>query len=227
MITHVTLLVDASGSMGNIREEAISMYNAQLRALKIANEKTGSGETLITLISFNDDHKVIFENMPVEAVPILQDHDYLPQGGTAMYDSIAFAVERQLKATKLQKDDAVLFVIITDGEENSSILHKDVQYVKGMLDTVKATGQWTVAFMGTEDALKERNNLGVARGLSYTWDTDAIGNAISTSESAIHTYYCARIGGETATGAFFEGDGMPSSCDADNVIVTYTADVTL
>ena len=205
MTTYVTLIVDESGSMGSIRESAISMYNAQLKALRVANERIG-GETRVTLISFNEKHKVLFEDIPVEEIPLLQDHDYLPNGGTAMYDTIAYGVERQLTSHKLQEDDAVLFLIITDGEENSSERHKGnsgLHYIKGLLDAVQFTSQWTVTFMGTEDALKERESLNIGLGNSYTWTTGNVPSVLNASVSSIDNYYSSRAMGETSTASFF------------------------
>jgi Mg-chelatase subunit ChlD len=205
MTTYVTLIVDESGSMGSIRESAISMCNAQLKALRVANERTG-GETRVTLISFNEKHKVLFEDISVEEIPLLQDHDYLPKGGTAMYDAIAYGVERQLTSHKLQEDDAVLFLIITDGEENSSERHKGnngLHYIRGLLDAVQFTNQWTVTFMGTEDALEERESLNIGLGNSYMWTASNVPSVLNASVSSINSYYNSRAVGETSTTSFF------------------------
>lgn len=224
MTTYVTMIVDESGSMGNIRESAISMFNAQLKALKKAAKKN-QGETRVTLISFSDKHKVLFSDVPVEKIALLQDHDYLPSGGTALYDTIAFAVNKQLSEHTLLEDDAVLFVIITDGEENASELHSGgygLNYVKGMVDAVKATGQWTIAFMGTEDALSEAKAFDISTGNSYTWTANAtsINRAVTDSVASIDTYYGARNLGLSSVSNFFSQDAPLANS------VTVAADTT-
>ena len=48
-VTHVVFILDASGSMGGIRGEAIELFNGQVSAIRSATEK---GRSTVNFASF-------------------------------------------------------------------------------------------------------------------------------------------------------------------------------
>lgn len=205
--TYVSLILDSSASMAIIRKEAIDMFNAQIKAL-IKESKKAEAETEVSLFTFSNKYKTIHDSVNVSKITLLEDEDYLPSGTTALYDTIAFAVEKQIKTHKLKESDAVLFIIITDGEENASEKHGGVNglyYIKGLLDAVEFTDQWTITFMGTEDALSEAKLLSLrsSNTFSFASNTDSINTASESASRGITRYYTSRVLGETKVDGFF------------------------
>ncbi len=47
-----------------------------------------------TLIKFSDSVQTIRENEPMEEINLLSQSDYQPNGSTALYDGIGFAINR-------------------------------------------------------------------------------------------------------------------------------------
>lgn len=211
--TYVTLVIDKSSSMMSIREDIIKMYNAQLSALAKEAKKSGI-ETVVSLITFSNEHKIVHDNVDVSNIKPLESEDYIPSGTTALYDTIVFVTEKQLKEHKLDKNDSALLIIMTDGQENSSVKHggeKGLYYVKGMLDAVKFSDQWTITFLGTEEALADIKDVNFGRGQMFSFATtpDAILNTSHVLTQGIENYYSARTTGSTATNNFFGKEETP------------------
>lgn len=114
----VVLVVDESGSMEGLRSDTIGSMNSF-----IAEQAKQAGECDVRVVAFNTTHRVI-RTGPIKTIGSFTEADYRPSGGTALYD----ALQSQLKslgeelAARKEKDrpDTVIFVIITDGEDNAS-----------------------------------------------------------------------------------------------------------
>lgn len=119
--TDITILLDRSGSMESIKND---MEGALKEFIK-EHQKTPS--TRMTLIRFDglDEHDVVFENLPVKEV---KDIQIKPRGWTPLIDAFVTAIDctgqRLSKMKESERPDQVLFVVITDGEENSSKKYK-------------------------------------------------------------------------------------------------------
>ena len=101
--------------------------------------------------------------------------DYVAGGMTAMLDAIGETINRvQDRHDELgaEKPESVLFVITTDGEENSSHKYTKSQIEKMIKHQTNGHG-WTFMFLGANmDAVKEATSLGIssshAEGYNYT-----------------------------------------------------------
>lgn len=157
--THVTLVVDRSGSMGKTREEAQGGINHLLES-QFAQE----GALTVTLVEFDDEFNTVkrFADEPFEYV-------LKPRGMTALYDAIGreiAATKADLKAIpKALKPDNVLFVIVTDGGENSSREYA-FKAVKAEIAKQEEAG-WTFQFIGAGLHAKQGVNLGIRHNTSY------------------------------------------------------------
>lgn len=117
--THVIMVLDKSGSMASIRKETIDHFNEQVDKIrKIAKDQDVS----ISLINFNEELQEKFWDVPLKQLKKLTLEDYLPSGMTALYDAIGLTALKGEKQFMDLKDEntAVLFVVLTDGYENSS-----------------------------------------------------------------------------------------------------------
>ena len=160
------IIVDESGSMTAIREQAFSGMNETLQTIKICAEQKPDMEQYVTLITFDSNHtKFHYNNAKGTEVAPLKESDYRPGGCTPLYDAIGAGIA---KVNALVKDgDSVLVTIITDGYENASREY-DLKMVKNLIE--KLTEQhWTFTFIGTDDLDVEgmASSMGIHHTLSF------------------------------------------------------------
>lgn len=109
--THITILVDRSGSMSSMKEEATNSVREF-----IAQQKEVEGDCTLLLADFDgmDPFKVYYSCDLHEA----KESTYAlePRGATPLYDAIGMGL---VEASKFEAEKHY-FVIITDGAENAS-----------------------------------------------------------------------------------------------------------
>jgi Ca-activated chloride channel family protein len=115
----VTLVLDRSGSM---REEE-RMENAKAGAQQFV--ELLDGEDTFSFLAFNAQPSWVVEGVKLaEARPqVLQTlGGIFPDGGTALYDSIAAAYDRKLEEIRRDPGKIAAVVVLTDGEDTHSRL---------------------------------------------------------------------------------------------------------
>ena len=113
------IVVDESGSMEIIREQAFSGMNETLSTIRIMQEKYPETNQRVSLVTFDSHHTTwLYDNTAASDTIDLRRDQYTPGGCTPLYDAIGKAVSRL--NTQAGEGDNVLVTIITDGEENSS-----------------------------------------------------------------------------------------------------------
>ena len=145
---HNLIIVDESGSMSIIRQQAFAGMNETLQTIKTMAEQDPDMDQRVTLLTFDSDHtRFHYHNAEGTAVVPLQSKDYNPGGATPLYDAIGQGIA---KVNALVKEgDTVLTTIITDGEENCSREYS-LKMVKNLIDKLKKQG-WTFTLIGTDD----------------------------------------------------------------------------
>jgi uncharacterized protein YegL len=145
--THVALILDKSGSMSHIAEEAVNYYNDQVRTFKKTAAEEGA-DIKVSLITFSSD---VYEHLwavPAADLQECKQGDYVADGWTAMLDAIGYTVEKFRETTDYNNPDNVyLVMIISDGQENYS-KHFNESAVNEMIDSLQKTNRWTFTFMG-------------------------------------------------------------------------------
>ena len=113
------IIVDESGSMSIIREQALAGLNETIETCQKMQELHPELEQRITLISFDSNHfKIHLDNEPAGKARKLTTEDYRPNAATPLYDAIGKGIAKLNAQTAA--NDSVLVTIITDGEENCS-----------------------------------------------------------------------------------------------------------
>ena len=162
--THIAVLLDRSGSMGDIKDDAIGGFNCFLKEQKAA----GANATL-TLVQFDTESTdVVHESMPILEVPDLNHQTFQPRGGTPLLDALGQTIDstgRALAAIpEASRPNKVVFVVITDGQENSSHQHTKAS-VKERIDRQSSQYNWQFVFLGAnQDAFDEAGAVGIAMG---------------------------------------------------------------
>lgn len=160
--THIAVLLDRSGSMGVVRDETISGFNYFLKEQKA----TGDNATF-TLVQFDSESTdVVHEARQVRDVPDLNQDTYQPRGSTPLLDALGqtiISTGKTLAAIpEAKRPDKVVFVVITDGEENASHQFTKAR-VKEMIDHQTGKYNWQFIYLGAnQDAFAEAGAVGIA-----------------------------------------------------------------
>jgi hypothetical protein len=159
-LTDITLVIDRSGSMEEIRSDAEGGVNAFIR-----EQAQQPGEALLTLVQFDDKYEFVHRGVPTKEVP---PYTLVPRSGTALLDAVGRAInetrDRLAKMPEADRPGLVVFVIVTDGEENSSREFSKA-CVKELIQRQQTECNWHFTFLGADqDAFAEAGELGVAAG---------------------------------------------------------------
>lgn len=168
--THVfnLIILDESGSMSAIEQAARSGCNEVLSGIRKAQQEHAELAQTVSLLPFNTgEMKFIYENTPAEQTKDITN-EYDPNGCTALYDAMGFALTRLEKETDKYDDAVGSVTIITDGEENSSIEFTG-KMVYDLVERLKAKG-WTFAFMGAnQDVMKVAQSLNIKNAIEFEY----------------------------------------------------------
>jgi uncharacterized protein YegL len=169
--TAIQVVMDHSGSMINIAHD---MEGAL--ATFIADQIKEPGIATIRLSQFDTDYEVVYGSSDLSAVP---PYRLKPRGGTALNDAIGRAIGefgRELSDLSEDKRPAnVLFVIITDGEENSSKEYDHVA-IKSLVTAQQKQWNWKFLFLAAnQDAVLTGSKYGFNRGQTMTYNASSAG----------------------------------------------------
>ena len=159
--THIAVLLDRSGSMGVVKDETISGFNYFLKEQKAAGDNAS-----FTLVQFDSESTdVVHEARPVRDVPDLNQDTYQPRGSTPLLDALGqtiISTGKTLAAIpEAKRPDKVVFVVITDGEENASHQFTKAR-VKEMIDLQTGVYKWQFIYLGAnQDAFAEAGAVGI------------------------------------------------------------------
>jgi uncharacterized protein YegL len=136
------------------KKETIDGYNEYI--IKLAQEHKN---IRFTLTQFNANKlQVVHDAVKIGTVPEMTGETYRPDALTPLYDAIATTIRRTEK--KAEKD-AVLFIVMTDGEENASKEH-DFKSVQALIEE---KDDWTFVYLGAnQDAWAVGTKMGIAAG---------------------------------------------------------------
>lgn len=162
-VTELVFILDRSGSMAGLESDTIGGFNAMLE-----KQKKEPGTAYVSTVLFNNFGCVLHDRLEVQKVPPMTDADYQVGGCTALVDAIGDAIHHIGNIHKYARPEDVphrtLFVITTDGMENSSH-HYDSDTVKRMIERQKAKYGWEFLFLGANiDAVETAQHFGIGRG---------------------------------------------------------------
>lgn len=171
-LTELVFILDKSGSMAGLESDTIGGYNAMLK-----EQEDLKDECYITTVLFDNNYQLIHDRTNLKGVSPITKKEYQVGGSTALLDAIGRTIHKIIQAQKHTTDDyraeKVMFVIITDGEENSSREYS-TQKVKAMIERQKEEYGWEFIFLGANiDAVETAGNFGIDpdRALDYLADS--------------------------------------------------------
>ena len=145
----------------------------------ISSQLKNKTNARITLVQFDHEYEVLYENVKLKHVNELSDDIYRPRGLTALLDAIGKTIDlnnARFKSVKKEKiSDKVMFVIITDGLENNSTKYNRKKIFK-KIKKMEGNHGWEFIFLGAnQDAISEAENYGIDAKRAMTFAADAVG----------------------------------------------------
>ncbi len=188
-LTELVFILDKSGSMSGLEKDTIGGYNSMLE-----KQKSVESECHITTVLFDNNYELLHDRIDIKAVSPITDKEYLIGGSTALLDAIGRTIHKISNAQKHTADDyraeKVMFVIITDGEENSSREYSP-EKIKALIEGQKENYGWEFIFLGANiDAVATAGQFGIAadRAQNYHADSEGVELNFRVMSDAVATF---------------------------------------
>lgn len=187
--SHAYILLDRTGSMSSIWEEALGSVNAYAEGLaQPAGGAPPGPDDRITLAVFDHQARLQFDVLR-EAVRASEwrpvtSAEASPRGMTPLFDAIA----RMIALAEADNPQRAIIVIMTDGAENAS---QEVTRdgVKAALERVRAKG-WEVVFLGAEFAkFSDADAIGVGAGQQMAMSKDGLKRSMRSLAAKSREYF--------------------------------------
>jgi hypothetical protein len=153
---HVTLVVDRSSSMGSVMPAAGSGVNEFIQA-----HKNAPGSCSFLLVEFDEHYNVVYG--PGDIGRFDGPYTLQPRGMTALLDAVGRAITTTGNYLSnlpfSERPEKVIFVVQTDGEENSS---KEFTFerIAEMVQHQTTHYSWEFLFLGAD--LEQAKGMGIS-----------------------------------------------------------------
>ena len=180
--TDIEIILDASGSMGTIRNDMLGVVNSFVEGMKT----NCAGKCTLSLTKFYGRHvEKVWTFMPLKDVPVLAKEQYIVSGGTPLLDAIGRSIfETKTFISSLFEEDRparILKIVITDGEENASTQYSAL-YIKQLISECKETGNWEFQFLGSgSDSFLDAVSIGLDENNYTQWKSTKLGTNVTGS----------------------------------------------
>lgn len=159
----IVCIVDRSGSMGNIRDDAQGGLNEFIK------EQAKHGDANLTIVEFDNNIDTVCDRININEA---EEYTLQPRGMTALLDAIGTVVGNNLKYNA--PDGKTIVVIVTDGQENSSQEWTRDQIFKTIAER-KEDG-WEFLFLASnQDAIAVGSSYGFAAEDSLSFANSSLG----------------------------------------------------
>lgn len=201
--THISVVLDRSGSMNSIKNDMIGGFNKFL-----TDQKTVEGKATFSLVRFDDVIETVVNFVNLKDVKPIDSTILDPRGSTALLDAIGQTVdELGAKLAALSEDEKpskVIIMIIIDGQENSSSKFSNIQIAEKIRHQTEIY-QWQFVFLGAnQDAIATAKSIGIAASSSITYAADSEGtrDALEGTSNLLRSYR----GGESKQVSYSDAD---------------------
>jgi uncharacterized protein YegL len=154
--TLVCFLLDRSGSMAGKQNDVIGGVNEFL-----AKQKLNTNPCSISFFRFDTGGTERFrDTCKLEDCKDLNADDFIPRGGTPLFDAIGNTITAIEKDILIQMPAKTIFVIVTDGEENASY-EFNKEKIKALIE-YKEKNNWAFIYLGADvNAFQNAGGIGI------------------------------------------------------------------
>ena len=172
-LTEIICIIDRSGSMNSVRQDAIGGFNAF-----VEQQAQEPGEARITVVLFNGEYQLLCDSVPLDDIR-LSNQNFVPRGSTALLDAVGRTIDnvgKRLAATiEPERPGQVIVAILTDGAENSSRRYSRSQ-VASMIEHQTTKYSWEFVFLAAnQDAITAARSISIAAADAVSFDSTAEG----------------------------------------------------
>lgn len=156
----IEFVLDETGSMGMIHGPTVGGFNDYLD-----EQRVQPGECKISLTKFESGRLYTpFEDLDIALAPTMTDRMFCPGGGTNLFDAIGDRIESlDERLQKWSEKPNVLFVVMTDGQDNQS-RYFDEDMIFRLVTEHREAG-WAFAYLGAD-----QNALEIGKRLGFRKD---------------------------------------------------------
>ena len=177
-LTEIVFILDRSGSMSGLEADTIGGYNSL-----IEKQKSEEGEAYVSTVLFDDEQQVIHDRVDLKEVQSLTRKEYYVRGCTALLDAVGGAIHHIVNVHKYAREEdrpeKTLFIITTDGMENSSRRYT-YEKVRQLIERQKEKYGWEFLFLGANiDAIAEAKRFGIDADRAVNYECDAVGTELN------------------------------------------------
>jgi len=157
---YIVLVLDASGSMEHLINDTVGGVNNFLE-----QQRAEPGDAYVTLATFDTSFNQRYQAVPIQQVARLTRETYFSGhgGGTALLDAVGKEIAHYESLPI--KADKTMFVIDTDGEENSSA-EWTFEKINALIKRHEQDG-WAFVFLGANNSAWQGDRLGAQAVGSY------------------------------------------------------------
>lgn len=192
-LTELVFILDRSGSMAGLEADTIGGFNAMME-----KQRGEPAEAIISTVLFDNESEVIHDRIPMNRVPALTEREYYVRGCTALLDAVGGAIHHIGNVHKYAREEdrpeKTLFVITTDGMENTSRRYT-YDKVKAMIERQQEKYGWEFLFLGANiDAAQEAARFGIRADRAANYHADGVGTGViyeAVSEAVCQVRSCA------------------------------------
>ena len=194
-LTAIALLVDRSGSMHTVKDDAEGAIAAFIEA-----QRAVPGRCMVRLADFDDKYRDVYPMTPLADVP---PYTLEPRGSTALLDAIGRLVtglgEELAAMPEPERPGKVIVVVQTDGKENQS-QEWTHDGIKSLITQQRKKFAWDFVFLGAgPDAIQTAESYGFLAGSSIAYTASGAG---TQSVVAAAANYVARSRSSSAPASF-------------------------
>src|SRR6266403_2044335 len=198
--TEIICLIDRSGSMTQIKSDAIGGFNSFL-----TEQKTLPGSASLTLALFSNRYDIVYNNAPLDTIEPLTDKIYKTTGTTALFYAIGKTIDnvgiRLANTNEDERPNKILFIILPMVKKMQAI-------IKLMITHQRENYNWEFVFLAAnQDAMKAAENISISRGntMNFSSTSDSINTAYSNVSKMSMRYRAARVQ-SVSNGNLFDDD---------------------
>ncbi len=201
-LTDISVVLDKSGSMEILKADTIGGFNEF-----ITTQKKAKGTARVTLTQFDTTVHETYNGIPLEEVQPLTEGTYVPGGGTALLDAVSRSISLAAMRQAKEKAGLVVFLIMTDGQENSSREAKLFD-LKAAIESRTAEG-WEFIFIGADqNAWDQAGAIGLNRNQTLSFSgisTRSVYDTVSSKVAAYRNSYDENTQKADSSGLTFTG----------------------